>query len=220
MNAVAPLPDVSELDSAKLPAVYEGAKRALEECARVDECKSWADKAAAIKSYARQMKDDSLRLLALRIQARAERRVGELLKETPRADESTRFGRAGDVRPPVTRTQIASEAGLSEHRRKQAMRVASVPADSFQNQVESESPPSISRLAEQGKATRAGASHPPASRDAIEARQAILRFALFCEEHEPRDIANGIPPEDIEGIRESVQAIDRWLDVLVSEFLA
>lgn len=31
---------------------YESAKHALEECDRVDECQSWANKAAALASYA------------------------------------------------------------------------------------------------------------------------------------------------------------------------
>jgi hypothetical protein len=219
MNAVASL-DVSAIDAAQFPTVYEGARKALEECSRIDECKSWADKAAALRSYARQAKDDTLRVLAVRIQARAERRAGELLKQIPPADESTRFGRAGGARPAVTRKQAATDAGLSEHRRKQAMRIASVPAEAFQSQVDCPQPPSISQLAAQGTSTsRAGGLHPPVSREAIGARQALLRFALFCEEHEPEAVARAIPPEDIDGIRASVGAIDRWLDVLVSRFL-
>lgn len=66
---------------AKLPAVYERATQALAECTRIDECKDWADKAEALASYARQSKDDSLRKMADRIQARAIRRMGQLLAE-------------------------------------------------------------------------------------------------------------------------------------------
>src|SRR6266481_6014131 len=96
-------------------------------------------------SYARQAKDDSLRVMAVRIQARAERRCGELLKQIPRADETTRYGQVG-TRPPVTRTQAATEAGLSDHQRKTALRVAAVPAAAFETQVESPRPPSITQL--------------------------------------------------------------------------
>ena len=59
---------------AQLPQRYEAARSAIAECERIDECKDWSDKAAAMASYARQAKDDSLRVMAVRIQARAERR--------------------------------------------------------------------------------------------------------------------------------------------------
>ncbi len=71
------LPSISD---ARLPASYERAKSALAECSRIDECKEWADKAEALASYAKQAKDDGLRILADRIQARAINRCGELLK--------------------------------------------------------------------------------------------------------------------------------------------
>lgn len=77
MNAIA-LPDI---ESAKLPIVYERATQALSECTRIDECKEWANKAEALASYARQSKDDTLRKMAERIQARAIRRGGELIKQ-------------------------------------------------------------------------------------------------------------------------------------------
>jgi hypothetical protein len=37
-------------EEAALPARYEAAKVAIKECAHVDECKDWADKAAALAS--------------------------------------------------------------------------------------------------------------------------------------------------------------------------
>jgi hypothetical protein len=48
------------IPNAKLPAAYTVAKRALAECGKVDECKDWADKAAALGSYAKQSGDKSL----------------------------------------------------------------------------------------------------------------------------------------------------------------
>lgn len=74
------LPDIP-IASARLPATYEAAKTALAECSRLDECQSWAGKAEALASYARQAKDEQLRKMADRIQARAIRRCGELLKQ-------------------------------------------------------------------------------------------------------------------------------------------
>ena len=62
--------------NAKLPKMYEGAKEALAECSRIDECADWANKAEALASYAKQAGDESLRKTADRIQARAIRRCG------------------------------------------------------------------------------------------------------------------------------------------------
>jgi AbiEi antitoxin C-terminal domain len=75
------VPHGLSIANAKLPKIYESARVALAECSRIDECKDWADKAEALASYARQADDDSLRKTADRIQARAIRRCGELLKE-------------------------------------------------------------------------------------------------------------------------------------------
>ena len=50
-------------------------------CNRIDECHEWANKAEALASYAKMADDDSMRKMADRIQARAVRRCGELLKQ-------------------------------------------------------------------------------------------------------------------------------------------
>jgi len=47
-------------------------------------------------------------------------------------------GRTPDA---VTRTEVANAAGLSEHQRKTALRVANVQAQDFNSAVQSESPP-------------------------------------------------------------------------------
>ncbi len=61
---------------ARLPETYEAATKALGECQRIDECQDWSNKAEAIAAYARTAKDDRLYKMAVRIQARAVRRVG------------------------------------------------------------------------------------------------------------------------------------------------
>lgn len=67
--------------NAPLPARYEQARTHLAQCVEIDECQDWADKAAALASYARQADDKTLENYAMRIRARAIRRAGELLKE-------------------------------------------------------------------------------------------------------------------------------------------
>jgi hypothetical protein len=55
---------VALVETAQLPESYEAAKRAIAKCARLDECSEWADKAAAIASYARQADDVELQAYA------------------------------------------------------------------------------------------------------------------------------------------------------------
>jgi hypothetical protein len=59
--------------------------------ARIDECKTWADKTEALASAscAKQANDNELRKMADRIQGRAVRRSGELLQEIEGARGAT-----------------------------------------------------------------------------------------------------------------------------------
>jgi hypothetical protein len=145
MNVLPSIPP----SQARLPQTYEAARRALDACQSVDECKEWADKAAALASYARQSEDETLLKMAARIRARATRRAGELL-----AQISTRGARtdltSGGQPPEVTRTDAARDAGMSSHQQKQAVRVASIPGDDFEQMVEGDAPPTLAALAMKG----------------------------------------------------------------------
>lgn len=190
---------------AKLPDTYRAARHALSECSRLDECADWADKAEALASYARQAKDDSLRRMADRIQARAVRRCGELLKRIePQQGARTDLGRA------PTRSEAATEAGLSEHQRKTALRVASVPEADFEAQVESPEPPTVTQLAEQGRQRREQPSEP-----AIDL-EPLKKFARFCGQVDPIEAAKRNAQEDCGRLRAFVGEIDSWLDRFVT----
>lgn len=131
---------------AVLPANYERAKQALAECERIDECQEWANKAAAIAAYARMSKDDNLVILAQRIQARAIRRCGELLKSIPPSREGNR-------------TAAANAAGLTRLQRNQATQIAQISSKDFERLVE-EKAPKIYQLAAIGRVSRGGGTKP------------------------------------------------------------
>ncbi|MCH7717171.1 MAG: hypothetical protein IH876_13635, partial [Gemmatimonadetes bacterium] len=143
----AQLPSIA---NAQLPEKYEAAKTALAECARIDECKDWADKAHAIASYAKQADDTALLHHVRRIQGRAVRRCGELLKEFDGrgGDRSKRNG--ADTSAPTQR-DMAEQAGLSKRQQVTAVRVANVPKEEFEAVVESDDPPSVTKLADMGR---------------------------------------------------------------------
>jgi hypothetical protein len=221
MSAVLPSPrDLPVIDEARLPATYETAKTALAQCVKLDECQEWANKAEALASYAKQAGDESLRKMADRIQARAIRRCGELLKQVEPATGGQPFqGNSTREGAHPSRKQAAEEAGLSEHQRKTALRVATIPEPEFDAAVEAADPPTITRLAEQGKKSRLVdlGSIPPADyARATEARATLRRFAEFCEHNEPTRIAGAYKPHEISALRRYVSTVDTWLDRFIT----
>jgi hypothetical protein len=135
--------------NARLPQAYENAKTALAECASLDECKQWSDKAAALLSYAKQANDDELEQLSKRIRARAIRRAGELLQAVDgRGGDRTKSAIDDTFAP--TQRQAAADAGMSKNQQMQSVRVANIPRQEFDKQVDQPKPPTISQLAQQG----------------------------------------------------------------------
>lgn len=214
-SALAELPSVAD---APLPVSYQAAKQALADCDRLDECKEWADKAQAMASYAKQAKDDSLRKYALRIQARASRRAGELYQQIAPAN-----GTRSDLQPDegdnirLTREQIAADAGLSEWQRNTINRIANIPEQDFEDAIDSDNPPSITALAEQGKVSRAkplvdlNGIDPADFARATEAQGSLKRLADFCKAHDAGRIAKSYQPHEINSLREHLSIVTEWL---------
>jgi hypothetical protein len=84
--------------------------------------------------------------LAMRIQAPAMQRVGELLKEIKpgkpgRRPTDIHVGAHIDL----SRSDAARRAGLSDHQKNTVLRLASIPPDEFEAAVESDKPPTETR---------------------------------------------------------------------------
>lgn len=136
------------IERAKLPTTYTEAKHALSRCMRVDECKRWADKAAALASYAKQSRDEQMMDMAKRIRARAVERGGELLAQVKPA-KGARTDLGGAV--PLSRKAMANGAGLTPDEAKTMLRVANVPKAERDALIEGKNPPTVEQLAERGK---------------------------------------------------------------------
>lgn len=139
-------------DAVHLPKTYENAKTALAQCASLDECSEWADKAAALASYAKQAEDEELEKMAVRIRGRAVRRMGEILKQIEPQRGANQNIQADDHHKVLTRTDAARDAGISPYQAKTAIRVANV--ENFDELIESDSPPTTTKLAEMGTVRR------------------------------------------------------------------
>lgn len=211
------LPSVSR---AKLPAVYQNAKTAISKCDEIDECKDWADKAEALASYAKQAQDEELRKMADRIQARAIRRCGELLQKIERGVNQHARSGAGP-----SRTEAARDAGLSRRQKRDSLRVARVPAAEFDDAVDSDDPPTVTKLSEQGKLASSFNLHGRSPQD-FKAATATLGWlrsvSEFCDEHTAESVVAGFLPKELKRkhvISTQAEAIRSWLKT-VSRLLA
>ncbi len=210
----AQLPSVND---ARLPETYERAKTALATCNSLDECKEWSDKAQALASYARQSKDDSLTKMSQRIQARAIRRAGELLKQIMPAknqhDASARVG--GDT----SRKQAADDAGLSDRQRNNALRVASVDENQFTSLVESDAPPTVTKLAAIGTKKQLVNLN---GRDPKEFNMALHFVGDFesrareCEKYDIEKMVSVLNEQERSRLRAAINKIDAIHDQIIT----
>lgn len=209
-------PAIPGVRNAKLPTVYVEARDALAKCESIDECKSWADKAAAIASYAKQAQDETLMKTATRIKARAIRRCGELLKQIERPEQGGRPKKNGGDAAPVSRAAAAKAAGLSRDQRRDALRVASIPKAKFEAAVESSKPPTVTELSEAGKREAANRAYrtapkPPGFRDATQLLGTLERFAEFCGRADPKLVVEALSKREADrALRDSETVMD-WI---------
>lgn len=224
MSGLPALPaDLPSVSQAKLPASYEGAKTALAECTRIDECQEWADKAEALASYAKQAQDDELRQMADRIQARAIRRCSDLLNQI-RAATNQHDISGGEGALPTGRKQAARDAGLSEHRYKTAIRVGRIPETEFEEAVESDNPPTITALAEMGRQPAPPRTNHLNGRDPHDFRAATAMLGLLhhiARTSEDIDVAaavRGLNEREFIDATGSLVDAERWI-TLVAQHL-
>jgi hypothetical protein len=200
------------IEAAELPVNYARATEALATCERIDECKDWADKMAALASYAKQADDDTLHKLATRISARAIRRCGELLKtfQSPGGRPSKT---SGDAPTSFTQRQAADAAGLSKDQEVQAVRVANVPTAEFEAAVESDDPPTVTRLAELGTKTKPAAEKFPEATHVI---GVLHELAAFGAAHDAAIVARAVLPHEIRSLRADAAIVDTWIRIFLN----
>jgi hypothetical protein len=79
---------------------YDAMVNAIAECHRIDEVRDLKNKAAALELYARQARNTEAETRASAVRLRAERRVGELLRELARTEPEDRSDGRGKKIPP------------------------------------------------------------------------------------------------------------------------
>jgi hypothetical protein len=216
MNTPLTMATLPAISDARLPDTYQHAVTALEQATAIDECQSWADKAMALASYARQSRDDRLHRMAIRIQARATRRCGELLATVPPAPGGRPSKTHTGTDMSISRDRAATDAGMSKRQKDTALRVAAVPKTEFERLVESNVPPSVTTLAQQGKKVRPLVDlegiDPADFASGTQLQGALNRLADYCATHDPARVARAFKPHERQALRDRITVIDAWLD--------
>lgn len=140
---------------------YEAARTALAECQAVDEVKDIRDKALAMEAYARQAKDTNLMQMAAEIKVRAERRLGEMLREQKETVGLNPGGRPAET-PRDERGVSLADIGISYDLSSRSQQLAAMPAEHFETAIASakETAKAVSttymlRLSEEARKTEA-----------------------------------------------------------------
>jgi hypothetical protein len=204
--------DLPSIGTAALPANYQAATEALARCHRIDECKDWADKMAALASYAKQADDPTLHNFAVRISARAIRRCGELLQTFQSPGGRPLKTQDGTV--PSSQTKAGEDAGMSERQIKTAVRVANVPAEDFEAAVECEHPATVTQLAAMGKTSRPAA--PEKFPEATHILGVLHELALFCVEHEAAVVGRAVFPYEVRSLQADAAVVEMWVRTLLN----
>lgn len=204
-----------ETNSAALPQVYSNAVSALQQCNSIDECKEWSDKMAALASYWKQANDDTMWKLAKRIQARAYRRAGELLKQFDAKGRNQYTEDSMVNHTKLSQQEVAEQAGFSKNQKDTAVRLANVPEEQFDAQVESDNPPTITQLAEQGKKSILYSPKPEGFAQAIYMKGAFRDLVKQMKEHDPLYIIGGMDESDIQEMKEYINHIEAWTDTFM-----
>jgi hypothetical protein len=203
------------MSTADLPSNYENAKRALSACIQLDECREWANRMAAIASYAKQAKDKSLEDLASRIRLRAVRRLGELLAEVPSAPR----GRG----PKNERKEAADRIGMTLADASRAVRIASISEPEFEQKISTTPVPTLRQIdpgwtIALAKKVSGDATQLNAYVELQAALGPLLRM-VFDERVDAKELAArikavGMPREYINGLKLGALAVSEWLDSL------
>lgn len=204
-----------ETNKAALPQVYSNAITALQQCNNVDECKEWSDKMAALASYWKQANDETMYKLAKRIQARAYRRAGELLKQFDARGNYSEESKSAFKGTFTSQSEIAKQSGFSKKQQVTAVRLANVPEDKFEAQVESDNPPTITTLAEQGKKSILYSPKPEGFKEAIYMKGGFQELIKMMDKHDPLYIIGGMDERDIKQMKEYIRKVENWIDTFM-----
>lgn len=141
-------------------AIYERMCSAIAECVRVDEAKDIRDKALALEAYYRQARNLDAEREAANIRLRAERRVGELLKDLARLqghrsdletspsdrEKFVPLSEQARCKGPSPYSQALSDQGISTQAASRYQTLANIPKADFERALSGPEKPTTSGI--------------------------------------------------------------------------
>jgi hypothetical protein len=119
---------------------YDAMCRAIEAAYAVDEVKDIRDKARAIEVYARQAKSTEAERQACEIRLRAERKVGQLLREREMARGAAEAGTNRGTTRSDHPTASLSDLGITKQQSSDWQKLAALSRDEFESALAAEHP--------------------------------------------------------------------------------
>lgn len=182
------------------PINYEAAKKALAECASIDECKEWKDRAAAIESYALQKRDRSMEHMAARIRLRAEKRMGEEINAAKKLSGKP-------LREVLKITNVSAAEATS------ARALTRVKRDVFEAHVERTPPTPRSRIVKMGQSSIGADMSAPVWRLAERMGKQVREFPIA----DLIESIRGMSTEHKRALKNSFTPVAEWFDAIGAE---
>ena len=114
---------------------YDAMVTAIQICEKVDEVKDIRDKAVALEAYAKQANNMEAERQCALIRVRAERKCGQMLRDTEKAKGSDVAGRPdldGRRELPANPPKTLSDMGITKDQSSTWQKLANVPEDEFE----------------------------------------------------------------------------------------
>jgi hypothetical protein len=97
----------------------------------------------------------------------------------------------------------------------QAVRVANVAAEDFELAIESDTPPTVTALAEIG--THARPKAPEKFSEATHVLGVLHELTMFCNEHDPALVARAVLAHEVAPVRATAATVTTWLAAFLNQ---
>jgi hypothetical protein len=172
---------------------YEAARHALTEAKQADEVMMIRDKARAIQAAAMIAKDKQLEIDASEIRIRAERRLGEMIRQQKETEglnkgEAGRFTGGTNEEPPAVKPTLAS-VGISKKLSSRSQAIAAIPEEEFEEVIEEHreqqqavTAATMDKLAKKGKAKKEEVRYKGSNQAMIEFIENVQNIEVMIKE--------------------------------------